>query len=105
MKSSSELKQRAGSKMTFRSHDQKRQDAIRLDQASLSHGDVLEFSALRQCREQNKQAIAAAKAELEAASEALRLEPTPEATARYMRAVRRMAELREERRKLWGTVS
>ena len=42
--------------------------------------------------------------ELEAASEALRLEPCEENTARYMRAVRKMQELREERRKLWGTV-
>ena len=88
--------------MAFRSHDQKRQDELRLDQASLSHGDVLEFSALRQCREQNKQAIAAAKEELELASELLRQDPSDEHTAAYMRVVRKLQALREERRKLWG---
>jgi len=87
--------------MAYRTHDQKRQDAIRLDQASLSHGDVLEFSALRQCRERNKAQIAEAKEELELASEALRLEPSEENTAQYMRVVRKLQGLREERRKLW----
>ena len=88
--------------MSYRTHDQKRQDAIRLDQASLSHGDVLEFSAVRACREKNKADIAAAKEELELASELLRQDPSEEHTAAYMRVVRRLQSLREERRKLWG---
>jgi len=85
-----------------RSSDQRRQDVFRLDQASLAHGDALEFGAMKQCREANKRALAEAKAELEAASEALRTEPSEEHTAAYMRVVRRLQALREERRKLWG---
>ena len=85
-----------------RSSDQRRQDVLRLDQASLSHGDALEFAAVRECRDRNKKAIAVARAELERASEALRTEPGEERTAAYMRAVRRLQALREERRKLWG---
>ena len=85
-----------------RSSDARRQDVFRLDQASLSHGDALEYGAMRECRERNKAQIAEAKAELERASEALRQEPSEERTEAYMRAVRRLQELREERRKLWG---
>ena len=88
--------------MQWKTSDQKRRDAFRSDDASLTHGDLLQCAAIRECRERNKRDVAEAKRELEAASEALRLEPTPETTARYMRAVKRMVELREERRKLWG---
>jgi hypothetical protein len=91
--------------MKFRSNDKRHQDELRLEQQSLARGDALEYGALAACRDRNKAAIAAAKAELEQASEALRTEPSEENTARYMRAVKRMQELREERRKLWGTVS
>jgi hypothetical protein len=90
--------------MKFRSNDKRRQDELRLEQQSLVHGDVLQSAAIKECRDRNKAAIAEARKELEAASEALRLEPTPENTARYMRAVRKMQELREERRKLWGVL-
>lgn len=90
--------------MKYRSNDRRRQDELRLEQQSLARGDALEYGAIAACREANKAAIAAAKAELEQASEALRTEPSEENTARYMRAVKRMAELREERRKLWGVL-
>lgn len=88
----------------WKTPDEKRRIAARSEEASLVHGDILQSAAIRECRDRNKSAMAEARKELEAASEALRLEPTPENTARYMRAVKRMAELREERRKLWGTV-
>ena len=91
--------------MLWKSPDAKRRDAFKSDEASLVHGDILQSAAIRECRDRNKAAMREAKRELEQASEALRTEPTPETTARYMRAVKRMAELREERRKLWGTVS
>ena len=42
-----------------------------------------------------------AEAELEQAAEALRLEPTAERTASYMRVVKRVRKLREQREKLW----
>ena len=88
--------------MPYRTNDKRRQDDLRLEQQSLARGDALEYGAIAACRDRNKAAIAEAKAELEAASEALRTEPSEANTARYMRAVKRMAELREERRKLWG---
>jgi isoaspartyl peptidase/L-asparaginase-like protein (Ntn-hydrolase superfamily) len=90
--------------MPYRTNDRRRQDELRLEQQSLARGDALEYGAIAACRDRNKAAIAAAKAELEQASEALRTEPSESNTARYMRAVRRMQELREERRKLWGVL-
>jgi isoaspartyl peptidase/L-asparaginase-like protein (Ntn-hydrolase superfamily) len=90
--------------MPYRTNDRRRQDELRLEQQSLARGDALEYGAIAACRDRNKAAIAAAKAELEQASEALRTEPSEEHTARYMRAVRKMQELREERRKLWGVL-
>lgn len=90
--------------MLWKSPDEKRRIAARSEEASLVHGDILQSAAIRECRDRNKAAMAEARKELEAASEALRVEPCEETTARYMRAVRRMAELRDERRKLWGTV-
>lgn len=88
----------------WKTPDEKRRLAFRSEEASLVHGDILQSAAIRECRDRNKAAMAEARKELEAASEALRTEPCEENTARYMRAVKRMAELREERRKLWGAV-
>lgn len=90
--------------MPCRTNDRRRQDELRLEQQSLARGDALEYGAIAACRDRNKAAIAAAKAELEQASEALRVEPSEANTARYMRVVRRLQVLREERRKLWGAV-
>lgn len=90
--------------MLWKTPEDKRRDAARSDEASLVHGDILQSAAIRECRDRNKTAMAEARRELEQASEALRVEPTPENTARYMRAVKRMAELREERKKLWGAI-
>lgn len=90
--------------MPCRTNDRRRQDELRLEQQSLARGDALEYGAIAACREANKKAIAAAKAELEQASEALRTEPSEENTAAYMRVVRRLQVLREERRKLWGVL-
>ena len=67
--------------MPYRTNDKRRQDELRLEQQSLARGDALEYGAIAACREANKKAIAAAKAELEAASEALRVEPSEEHTA------------------------
>lgn len=90
--------------MLWKTPDEKRRLAARSEEASLVHGDILQSAAIRECRDRNKAAMAEARKELEAASEALRVEPCEANTARYMRAVKRMAELREERRKLWGAI-
>ena len=90
--------------MLWKSPDAKRRDAFRSDEASLVHGDILQSAAIRECRDRNKAAMAEARKELEQASEALRQEPSEANTARYMRAVRKMQELREERKKLWGAI-
>ena len=90
--------------MLWKTPDEKRRIAARSEEASLAHGDIQQSAAIRECRDRNKSVMAEARRELEQASEALRVEPCEANTARYMRAVKRMAELREERRKLWGTV-
>jgi predicted lipoprotein len=52
-------------RMPYRTNDRRRQDELRLEQQSLARGDALEYGAIAACRDRNKAAIAAAKAELE----------------------------------------
>ena len=81
-----------------REHRRLFQNVYRAQEAQYAEQDR---DARQKARAENLTALRAAEAELEQAAEALRLEPTAERTASYMRVVKRVRKLREQREKLW----